>query len=443
MSIYVLINLVGLLTLGAILITFSRGTAVLLILLPASQLLGFLDPMAIAVKGIFDVHLLILIMTLGLILLSLHRLRDLSRATFFLPYLILFLLWAYGVLLPVVTNTSSLFFSLKASKEFMTAFTYFGVFLFLRTEQDVEWGWRFLLWLGLYYSGLEILCQVLGETLLSHMAFEYRREGHWLWKVYLSFWPVILITFLHSFFELSQLTRRTHVNLILGSCGLLLTFFRSYLLGSLGAIPLCLVLARQQLSKIATKAILLGSLIAITVLSITVLISGDFDLAGGMFARFVSSGITEIQTQKGGALEGREVFARERREILAGSPYGGYGFIDKESKAGIQFQKQIMGDMLGFIDKGDLDVALKFGLIGQILLYGTFAYFSWGLIRVARQSNPSSLSVRCLTLATTVIVFLVVQPVHAPLTYSFGLLPFGIALGLIDRERLLAMSKAS
>jgi len=443
MNIYVLVNLAGLLTLGALLLALSRGTAVLLVLLPASQMLGFLDPMAIAVKGAFDVHLLILITTLGLIALSLHRLRDLSRATFLLPYLILFLFWAYGVLLPVATNTSSLFFSLKASKEFLTAFTYFGVFLFLRTERDIEWGWRFLLWLGLYYSGLEILGQVLGETLLKHMAFDYRREGHWLWKIYLSFWPVILITFLHSFFELSQLTRRTHINLILGSCGLLLTFFRSYLLGSLGAIPLCLVLARQHISKIATKAIVLGSLIAITILSITVLISGDFDLAGGMFERFISSGITEMQTQKGGALEGREVFARERREILAESPYGGYGFIDKDSKAGIQFQKQIMGDMLGFIDKGDLDVALKFGLIGQILLYGTFTYISWGLIRIARQSNPSPLSVRCLTLATTVIVFLVVQPVHAPLTYSFGLLPFGIALGLIDRERLLVMSRLS
>lgn len=443
MSIYVLINLMGLLTIGAVLLTLSRGTAILLILLPASQLLGFLDPMAIAVKGAFDVHLLILVMTMGLVLISLHKLTDLRSATFLLPFLILLLMWAYGVLLPVFTNNSSLFYSLKASKEFMTAFTYFGVFLFIRTERDVQWGWRFLLWLGLYYSGIEILSQALGETLLTHMTFDYRREGPWLWKVYLSFWPVILIAFLHCFFELSQQTRRSHISLIIGSCGLLLTFFRSYLLGSIGAIPLCLVLARQQLSKIATKAILLGGLITITILSLTFVISGTLDSVGGMFDRFISSGITEIQTQKGGALEGREVFARERREILNGSPYGGYGFIDKDSKAGIQFQKQIMGDMLGFIDKGDLDVALKFGTLGQVLLYGTFIYFSWILIRLARQNIHPSLTVRCLTLATTVIVFLVVQPVHAPLTYSFGLLPFGIALGLIDRERVLAMSKAS
>ncbi len=128
---------------------------------------------------------------------------------------------------------------------------------------------------------------------------------------------------------------------------------------------------------------------------------------------------------------------------MNGSPYVGYGFIDKDSEAGILFRKQIIGDLLGFIDKGDLDVALKFGYLGQVLLYGTFAYFSWSLIRIARQNIQPLLSVRCLALATTVIVFLVVQPVHAPLTYSFGLLPFGIALGLIDRERILAMRKTS
>ena len=443
MSIVVLINLTALLTFGVLLIFFFRGAAVLLMLLPASQMLGLMDPMAIAVKGIFDINLFILILTLGLILFSVHRIRELYQATFVLPYLILLLLWVYGVVFPVATDNSSLFFSLKASKEFMTAFTYFGVFLFIRTERDVIWGWRFLLWLGLYYSGLEILSQVLGETLLKHMTFAYRREGQWFWKVYVSFWPVILITFLHSFFELTQHARRSYLSLVLGICGILLTFFRSYLLGVLGAIPLCLLLARQRLLKIASKAILLGGLIVLALLVVTILISGGFDSIGRIFDQFVSSGINEIQAQKGGALEGREVYAKERREILNRSPYVGYGFIDKDSKAGILFQKQITGAMLGFIDKGDLDVALKFGYLGRVLLYGTFMYFSWSLIRLARQSIQPLLSVRCLALATTVIVFLVVQPVHAPLTYSFGLLPFGIAVGLIDRERILAMSKTT
>ncbi len=437
MNIIVLLNLTALVALGSMLFLFSRGAAVLLLLLPASQMLGLVDPMAIAVKGSFDIHLYIVIFTLGLTLMSVHRLGELCRAVFIIPFLLLGFLWIYGVVFPVATDNSSLFFSLKASKEFMSVFTYFGVFLFLRTEKDVEWGWRCLLWLGLYYSGLEILSQVLGETLLRHLSFDYRREAHWFWKVYVSFWPVIVIAFLHSFFEMTQSIGRSHIGLALSICGILLTFFRSYLLGLLGAIPLCLLLARQRLGKITAKAALLGGIILMAVVVVTILIGGDFESMERMFDQFVSSGINELQTQKGGAIEGREAFAKDRRRILNDSPYLGYGFIDKESKAGIAFQKQIKGDMLGFIDKGDLDVALKFGHLGQILLYGTFLYFSVNLIRLARQNIQPLFSVRCLSLATTVIVFLVVQPVHAPLSYSFGLLPFGIAMGLIERERVL------
>lgn len=438
MSIVVILNLTALVALGSMLFHFSRGAAVLLLLLPASQMLGLVDPMSIAAKGIFDIHLYIVIFTLGLTLMSVHRLGELCRAVFILPFLLLSLLWVYGVAFPVATDNSSLFFSLKASKEFMSVFTYFGIFLFLRTEEDVEWGWRCLLGLGLYYSGLEVLSQVLGETLLSHLSFDYRREAHWFWKVYVSFWPVIVIAFLHSFFEMNQSVGRSHIGLALSICGILLTFFRSYLLGVLGAIPFCLLLARQRLGKIASKAALLGGMIVLAVVVVTILIGGDFNSMERMFDQFISSGINELQTQKGGAIEGREAFAKDRRRILDDSPYLGYGFIDKESKAGIAFQRQIKGDMLGFIDKGDLDVALKFGYLGQILLYGTFVYFFVNLIRLARQSIQPLFSVRCLSLATTVVVFLVVQPVHAPLSYSFGLLPFGIAMGLIERERLLS-----
>ncbi len=441
MSVIVILHLTALVTLGTLLFLVSRGMAVLLMLLPASQMLGLIDPMSIAVKGILDIHLYIMVITLGLVLSSTHKLWELYRATFILPYLILLLFWGYGVVLPVATNNSSWFYSLKASKEFMTAFSYFGVFLFLRTEKDVEWGWRCLLWLGLYYSGLEILSQVLGKTLLEHMTFNYRREALWFWKVYVSFWPVILIAFFHTFFELSQYDLRSHFSLFLTTCGILLTFFRSYLLGISCAIPLCLLLAKQRLVKIVSKAILLGGMIVTAVLVVTILIGGDFNMIDRMFDQFVSSGIIELQTQKGGALEGREVFARERRKILNDHPYMGYGFIDKDSKAGIRFQKQLTGDTLGFIDKGDLDVALKFGYLGQILLYGTFLYFFWSLIRLVRQNIHPLINVRCLSLAATVIVFLVVQPVHAPLTYSFGLLPFGIAMGLIDRQRMLSMRK--
>ncbi|HEY7531277.1 MAG TPA: hypothetical protein VH681_00685, partial [Nitrospiraceae bacterium] len=395
MNLVILVHIALLLGIGTVALLFSRGAAVLLLLLPASQMLGFVDPMAIAEKGLFDIHLLIAVVIAGLIAASVKHVREVREARFFTPVIVLTLLWIYGVLYPVTTGASSLFYSLKASKEFLTVLCYFGIMLFVRTERDVRWGWRCLLGLGLYYSFLEVTAQLLGESLLKQMTFDYRREGHWFWKVYLSFWPVILITFLHAFFEVSYSVRRAYFNLILGSLGLLLTFFRSYLLGVAGAIPLILAFARRGVSAIMSQFVVLGSIFAAAIVMVA-LFSGSGSDKGSLFDRFVTSGLIELHTQKGGALEGREAFAKERRKILRQSPFMGYGFIDKDSKAGMVFRQQVTGDMLGFIDKGDLDTALKFGYIGQVILYGTFGYLAWILIRLAKQRLQPSLNVRCL-----------------------------------------------
>ncbi len=49
---------------------------------------------------------------------------------------------------------------------------------------------------------------------------------------------------------------------------------------------------------------------------------------------------------------------------------------------------------------------------------------------------------RCMALTAVSITYLLVLPVHAPLTYSYGLLPFGISLGLIERERILLLEES-
>jgi len=437
----VLVNIALVLSAGVLATLWSRGAAVLLLLLPASQVLGLVRPSAIAAKGIVDVHLLLAVILFGLILCSLDRLHELSRARFLLPSLMLVGFWVYGVLYPLKDGGSTLFYSLKASKEFLTVVAYFAILLFLRTERDVRWGWRCLLGLGLYYSVLELAAQVMGERFLRQLTFDYQPEGRWFWKVFVSFWPVILLAFFHSFFAVTLRASRSYVSLVVGSFGLLLTFFRSYLLGAAGAIPLVLLLARRRLGSVGLQFALVGALLGTTILLAAFLAGGRVGSPGGMLDHFVLSGLREFQTQKGGSIEGREVFAQGRREILQQSPYTGYGFIEKDSKAGRRYQEHMIGDLLGFIDKGDLDTALKFGLVGRVVLYGTFAYLAWSLVGLAKQRLRPTLDARALAAAATIVVYLVVQPVHAPLTYSFGLLPLGIALGLIERERMLALGK--
>jgi hypothetical protein len=119
------------------------------------------------------------------------------------------------------------------------------------------------------------------------------------------------------------------------------------------------------------------------------------------------------------------------------SPYLGFGFIDKDSEYGQRVQRLVAGKTLGFLDKGNVDVVLKFGYVGAATLYGTVAALMVTLVALARRHGRTLLGVRALTVSAVLVVFLIVQPVHAPLTYSFGLLPLGLALGLLDREQWL------
>lgn len=434
MSLWFFIALAGVAFIGLIAVLWSRSALVLIVLLLASEGLGFLDPMTIAVKGVFDIHAFLLSIFILAVLCSLPRVRDLAGARFPKFMIGFAVLWATGVISPVVLGYSSVFFSLKASKEFLTIFAYFSVFLFLRTDRDVERAWGFLTGLGLYYAGIELLAQIAGPTLTSHLTYLYRREEPIFWKVYLPFWPVILIAFFHSVFALGLGVQRTYARAALGCLGLLLTFFRSYVLGAIAVIPLMLAATRQGALNTISRSLAVGGVLAATTILLALVAGGS---AAKVADAFFVSGIAEVSSQSGGALRGREVFAEPRRKLLQQSPYLGFGFIDKDSGYGQHVQRLVAGKTLGFLDKGDVDVALKFGYVGGAVLYATAVALIVALVGLARRQGGTALGVRALTIASLLCVFLIVQPVHAPLTYSFGLLPLGLALGLIEREWLL------
>ena len=437
MNLTVLSALSALLLIGLTAAHFHRGFYVLLLLLPASEMLGFVDPMTFAVKGAFDIHALLAMLIFTAVLFSVKRWQELPTTLLLKPMLVFVLLWMYGVLYPVVQDNSSLFYTLKGSKEFLTIFAYFAVFLYVRTENEVRWGWRILIGFGVYTSLLELAAQVFGQTLLSHLVYSYRKEM-FMWKIYPPFWPVLLIALLHSYYEYALGVRRALVQIGIGSIGLLLTFFRSYLLVTVATIPLLLFMSRQGAGRAIAQGVVLAVMIILAISGVELVTADQGGTMGTLTDHFVSSGVTEFGSQSGGAIAGREVFAKERRELLAQSPYFGFGFIDKDSQFGHQIRRHIRGDMLGFIDKGDVDTALKFGYAGRLVLYGTALYMVYVLVRLVRSRTLTlSLRVRALTIASLLIIFLLVQPVHAALTYSFSLLPLGIALGLLEREYLL------
>lgn len=434
MNISVVISLSAILLIGLIVMHFHRGFLVLLMLLPASQFLGFIDPMAIAIKGIFDIHALVLILIAIAVTASISRWSELGSAVLLKPILMFGLLWLYGVIYPVVVGDSTLFYAIKASKEFLTIFTYFAVFLYVRSEKEVRFCWYVLIGLGIYYSLLEMAAQVMGPALLSHLVYAFRKEM-FFWKIYPPFWPVILVAFLHAYYEHVLAARHAVLRIGIASIGLLLTFFRSYLLATVVTVPIMMLLGRLGVMRTLIQGAVITIVISFAVVGIAFTAGDGRDSFDKLSEHFIFSGVEEFGSQSGGALAGREVFARDRRELIDQNPYTGFGFIDKDSDFGRAATKHIAGDLLGFIDKGDVDTALKFGYIGRVILYGTAIYLIYLLIRVVRERLTISISVRALTAATMVAVLLVVQPVHAALTYSFSLLPLGIVLGLLERER--------
>lgn len=437
MDIGLLFAIVLTLALGAALTMLNRAGYILLLLLPASQLFGLLDPLSFIAKGVFDYHALFLIVIVAGVVMSLSRLPELQGGLFTAPVLVFMGLWVYGVLYPVFQNYSTLFYSLKASKEFLMLAVYFGVFLVLRTQTHVDQAWRFIYILAMFYSILEIVAQPLGGTILQFFTYDYRPESGYFWKVFLPFWPVILLAFMTAFFELALGVARPMTSLTLTALGLLLTFFRSYLLASFAAIPIVLLLSGQGLLRTAGKGMVFTGVLGATLLTVAVLVGGGEGMKQ-LADDFVLSGVTEAVTDSGGSLQGRERYAKDRIEIFEQSPYLGYGFIDKESDLGRAFRARMTyGDTMGFVDKGDLDLKLKFGYLGTAVIYLLVLFIVMRLVRLSRGDWPPVFKARCLSVAAVLLVYLIVQPVHAALSSSFALLPLAIVLGLVEREYYL------
>lgn len=424
-----LLSIVLALGLGGLVMLVNRGGYILLLLVPASQVFGLANfkwGMA-----------LILVMIVAGVAMSLSRLPDLQGALFVGPMCAFIGVWLYGVLYPFYQNYSGLFLSLKASIDFMTLFVYFGVFLVLRTRAHVELAWRFVFLMALFYSFFEIAALPFGATLREYFHYPIFHESKYLWHVILPFWPLILLAFMVAFFELALGVSRPVLRLWVLGIGLLLTFFRSYLLASMVAIPTVLLLAGQGILRTVGKGMLLIGLLAAMLFGVTMLLGSGEDFKK-ISDDFVTSGVTEIMKDSGASLGARAQYVEGRQKIFEESPYLGYGFIAKESNLGQMLRTRITyGDSLGFVDKGDLDLKLKFGYVGTTIIILTVVFMAIRLIRLSRGDWPPGFRARCLSVAVLLVVFLMVQPVHAPLTNSLGLLPLGIALGLLEREYYL------
>jgi hypothetical protein len=407
-----------------------RGAIVLAILLLASQFLGWVNPNSLAIAGAFDVHAGIMLIVMVAIAFGLVRGFP-GGTRFAAPMTVLAGLWLMSMLAPVLRGESSLWLAVNASKEFMTLFAYFAVVLYLRSERDLRLGWTAILLLGTYYCAIEIIVQFFGLSLIQHMEVDHRQDAFGLWKVYLGFWPVILVLLIHSIFSYCQGRRAALVPLLLGLAGLLLTFFRSYLLATIAVVGLLLLLVRA--ARQSPRAVGELGIAAAVAVGLAILLAGQAFLEAS--DSFALSGLRELSDQSGGALAGRRAYAELLFNLTLQRPMFGFGFIERDSALFQSLSLPIAsGATLGFVDAGWADALVKFGYVGGALLLLTYLWIFKRALAIARRTESSLVRTRALTAATLVLVYIIVLPVHAPLTHSFGLLPLALVLGIVDGE---------
>lgn len=424
----------------AFLVNFlKKDLNVLAILLITSYFLGFTDTAAFGMFNLFDLNATCLIIYIFYILANLSFSR-LSKSLFAKYLFVIMLLYLVAVLNPVLSGNSSLFYSIKEGKEFIHYLAFFAVYLSVRSKNDIEMAWKYLAILAIYYGFLEV-AYVLGLGNLQILHYRYRPDvGLGITKVYP---PVFSVIFLSLFYQLWRSVlegARNYFMIVFFFVATMLAAFRSYILGSFIALATAYVfLFKGKIIQGVKVFRVYGLVILVSLFMFSITFSDSIsNRINTVGDRYIWSGVQEVWEQKGGSTEGRHAVNIFRWEYFNKRPLIGYGFIDRNSSLGEKVFRSHKSELM-MIDTGYLDVLLKFGAIGAILFYGLFLGLLFSLSRAFIRSHRISADTRLhlASLFCFLVTLLAAQVTHGGLTFSFGIIPLAIALGLMDSELCL------
>ncbi|MGD9504953.1 MAG: O-antigen ligase family protein [Syntrophobacteraceae bacterium] len=437
--------LVGLLLVAALASSaVKRELLVFWLLLIASQLFGIFHEYSFGLLGWFDINSMLVLICMFTIMLSLGNLGELRQSCFAVYFIFLFGFWAYGVILPTLAGWSSFYYCVRESKEYLNYIAYLSVFLFIKDLKQVKNCFRFMIFFAAYFTALELLPIFLGIRSVGWLQYAYRPEQVFLTKIYIPIFTIMVFVLLYKFFY--SLNNETNIKYTLSLSfyviGVLLSFYRAYILATVFSVGAVLVTLRRVRETFYFTASAVVTLLLAIFIIFSVTPSYSFSK---MVDSFFASGIYELYTGKGGSLGARKTATKGRLKLIEEKLWTGWGFLNANSEGGRKL-KQAVGrtasGSIAFVDKGYVDVAGKFGVIGAVGFYGVFVLLFMKLLRIARRVDKSDpgqkeLLSRLYACAALLVVFLCVQLTHAPLTRQFGILPLAMILGLLDRQLLL------
>lgn len=446
----ILLNVV-VLTFATIISYWKRWFLVFSIFAVISQFFGIVAENDFAELGIFNINSTLLIIYFIAILLSVTRLSEFRKSLFFYPFIAIMLLLAHGIIYPWAQDFSTLFYSIKQSKDFVNYIAFFAIFLYIRSNDDLDKSWRILAFFALYFTFIEVAATISPETVFKYISYFHSLQKKLFYKVYVPVFPVIIIMFLYSLYK--SMIEKKPVNLLIAfilSVGVILTIFRAYILGLIFVVPGVMFLSGKYVISIRSIVLFLALLmVSISIVSY-LSVSNDNSIYDEFVARykatintFITSGMHEIKTHSGGSLLGRDAASVGLEKLIKLRPMLGWGFIDRDSSVGKIIISPSYGytraSAFGFVDKGYLDVIAKVGIIGALILYGSLIYVFARLIILLRIANNVRLQSEAFAGACIILVFLISQLTHANLSQQFGIIPLAVILGLIDKRHYLHM----
>lgn len=315
--------------------------------------------------------------------------------------IVILLLLLYGVLSPFLYGYESLFQSITASKELWCVF-FFLYIVANRNKISIKFILKLLSFVGLYLAVIYIF-----YVIFKRYPPTYYIDGHF--RVYYPTYMSLALFFVYCKWLSNQIKTLwflfVSVILVLGlifAGHFALTFSTIFIL-----IFFHIVLRGNNLYSFGT---LVKSLLMFLFLGYAVVISPR-----------VSGQINAIVTGEDIAIASRDIYNKFRWKAINDSPIFGYGFIHKSSGLTDDYilaGKHRYTERFEVIDSGYVDILIKFGFLGLIIILITWMKPVYNILKHSRLKSP--LEVVC---SLFLLQYVFVCYTWSVFTFSHGLIP--------------------
>ncbi|GAA3619055.1 O-antigen ligase family protein [Flavivirga jejuensis] len=377
-------------------------------LLATTKFLGFIDPSSFIIGGVeigyFGLNIIAIISVFfqkGWYIMP-------KKTQWFIYFILLML--AYGIIKPFLDNNSSLYLSFMASKETWFYFLFLYMIVY-RDRIDNKQLLGFIKFIGIYLS----LIYIIGKISLQFVPPVYYNESYvrTFFPTYISL--TIFIYAIKIKFETirSMKDRVTILLLFLG------VFFAAHL-----SLTIMTFIGFILYKYVYDKRLELNKYIVSRFIFITFIITSIALISiSGLYEKIVVN-VEAIITGEDTSLNARDIYNEFRWEAINKQKNLGYGFIHQSSS----FMKEIkisgsnrFMERFTVIDSGYVDLLIKFGYIGTILLILVLIiYYSRGFLKSYK--NPLSLA-----MSIYLMQYVFINYTWSVFTFAHGIVPGVIA----------------